>query len=428
VPFPKIFFSLILLLCFYFHSYSQDVTRANDLPIQVSALPDSTVPKPPRHRLHIFSGSEPIDIIDIGRSILLRHPTFRSDTAVKKPGRLYAGLLPSAEYTLQTGLAADLVGNLAFYTSNEQNENISNYYLNTTITQKNQLLMPLQGNLWSKGNKYNLLNDWRYEIYPQDTYGLGSKTTTSSEDGIDFQYWRFYTTLLKTVATDFYVGLGYDVDYFYKIRETSPPPGQTTDFEKYGLHPTAFAAGPTFNVLYDGRRNSINPEPGYYASLIYRPNFTFLGSDSNWQSLQVDARAYKHFPAGSKNTIAFWTYDVFTLKGNPPYLLLPATASDEYSNFGRGYIQGRFRGKNVLYLESEYRFGILKNGLIGGVVFLNAQSFTEPVTNRFDAINPGWGGGLRFKLNKFSRTNICLDYGFGLHGSGGLFANLGEVF
>jgi hypothetical protein len=95
---------------------------------------------------------------------------------------------------------------------------------------------------------------------------------------------------------------------------------------------------------------------------------------------------------------------------------------------GRGYIQGRFRGKNNLYLESEYRFRILDNGFLGGVVFVNAQSFSEPVTNRFEAINPGWGAGLRIKLNKFSRTNICLDYGFGLHGSGGLFANLGEVF
>jgi hypothetical protein len=62
--------------------------------------------------------------------------------------------------------------------------------------------------------------------------------------------------------------------------------------------------------------NSINPEPGCYASLIYRPNFTFLGSGSNWQSLQFDARAYRHFPAGSKNILAFRTFDNFTLKGN----------------------------------------------------------------------------------------------------------------
>ena len=133
-------------------------------------------------------------------------------------------------------------------------------------------------------------------------------------------------------------------------------------------------------------------------------------------------------PASSQNTLAFWTYDVFNFNNNTPYLLLPSTQSDTYANMGRGYIGGRFRGKDMLYLEAEYRYGITSNGFLGGVVFLNAESFSEPVTNRFEAIAPGWGAGIRIKLNKFPRTNICLDYGFGLHGSQGIFANLGEVF
>jgi hypothetical protein len=422
---------LFILICI--HVRSQDSTTRPTGPSTSTTVATSDTAKPTgrdtttRHRLHLFSGTEQVDVLDILASIFLRHPKPRLDSAVKKPGHVYAGLLPSAEYTLQTALAIDLVGNLAFYTSNEQKENISSIYLNGTITEKNQLLVPLQGNIWSKGNKYNLINDWRYEIYPQDTYGLGSQTKASNGYGIDFTYWRFYTTLLKTIAPDFYVGLGYDLDYFFNVEEINPPAGGT-DFERYGISPTSWSSGPTFNILYDGRRNSINPEPGYYASIIYRPNFRFLGSDSNWQSLQIDARAYKHFPAGSNNTIAFWTYDVFTLQGHPPYLMLPANASDTYSNSGRGYVQDRFRGKDMLYLESEYRFGITSNGLLGGVVFVNAGSFSEPTNNRFEAINPGWGAGIRIKLNKFSKTNICLDYGFGLNGSGGIFANLGEVF
>jgi hypothetical protein len=408
VTIPKPFLLFILSLLISLFTLGQDTSRV--------------------HRHHWLSGSQPVDLIDIGRSILLRHPKPRLDTAVKKPGRLYASLLPSAEYTLQTSFALDVVGNLAFYTSDEAKENLSNLYLNTTFTTKHQILIPLQGNIWSKGNRYNLLNDWRYEKYPQDTYGLGGLTKSSNSDAIDFSYLRFYTTLLKTIAPDFYLGLGYNVDYFYHVHEVNPPATGTTDFERYGLNSTSVSSGPTLNLLYDGRRNSINPEPGYYASVVYRPNFTFLGSDSNWQSLLVDARAYKHFPAGSKNIIAFWTFDLLTLKGNPPYLLLPSTACDTYSNMGRGYIQGRFRGRDLLYLESEYRFGITSNGLLGGVLFVNAQSFTEPASNRFETINPGWGAGIRIRLNKFSRTNIALDYGWGLNGSRGLFANLGEVF
>jgi hypothetical protein len=398
--------------------------------IHRSTLNADTIPRTdtPRSTLHWFSGTQPVDLIDIGRSILLRHPKPRLDTAVKKPGRIYGSLLPAAEYTLQTGFALDLVANAAFYTSSEPTQNLSNLYLNNSFTQKHQVLIPLQGNIWSKGNKYNIISDWRFEKFPQDTYGLGSLTKPGDGYGIDFSYLRFYETLLKTLRPDFYLGIGYAVDYFYQVREVDPPVGRTTDFERYGLASTSVSSGPTLNLLYDGRRNSINPEPGYYASLVYRPAFTFLGSDANWQSLLVDARTYRHFPAGSNNIIAFWTFEWFTLKGNPPYLLLPSTASDTYSNMGRGYIQGRFRGKDQLYLESEYRFGILANGLLGGVVFLNAQSFTEPQSRRFEAVNPGWGAGIRIRLNKFSRTNIALDYGFGLHGSHGIFANLGEVF
>jgi hypothetical protein len=56
------------------------------------------------------------------------------------------------------------------------------------------------------------------------------------------------------------------------------------------------------------------------------------------------------------------------------------------------------------------------------------ESFTEQTSNNFETLAPGWGAGIRLKFNKFSRTNVALDYGFGLNGSGGLFVNIGEVF
>ena len=82
----------------------------------------------------------------------------------------------------------------------------------------------------------------------------------------------------------------------------------------------------------------------------------------------------------------------------------------------------------MLYGEAEYRFQLTHNGLLGGVVFANVQSFSEQNTNTFQTVAPGWGLGMRLKLNKFSRTNVALDYGWGLNGSGGVFVNLGEVF
>ncbi len=82
----------------------------------------------------------------------------------------------------------------------------------------------------------------------------------------------------------------------------------------------------------------------------------------------------------------------------------------------------------MFYLESEYRFNLTRNGLIGGVLFANAQTLSAEPGTRLQRIQPAIGPGLRLKLNKTSRTNIAIDYGFGRQGSHGLFIDVGEVF
>jgi hypothetical protein len=120
--------------------------------------------------------------------------------------------------------------------------------------------------------------------------------------------------------------------------------------------------------------------------------------------------------------------DWLSQSGRPPDLMLPSIGWDETYNTGRGYIQGRYRGKNMVYFESEYRFGLSKSGLLGGVVFANLQCFSSDISNQYSNVFPGYGAGLRLKINKFSNTNICIDYGFGANNSRGFFINLGEVF
>lgn len=372
--------------------------------------------------------NEKMDLVDVGRSFLKGVKTKRTDSVHQKAGKLYVAPLPVIGYTLQTGFAGVLSCNFAFYTSSSP-QNLSSVLTSVTYSQYNQVIFPIQADIWTKGNKYNIVTDWRYMKYPSLTYGLGGNTATDSGYNIDYTYLRLHQAIMKTVAKDLYLGLGYDLDYFWNIHEVDPPPGKMTDFERYGLYKTAVASGVSFHFLYDSRRNQLNPENGGYASVSYRPNFTFLGSDANWQSLVLDLRKYVRWPESSHNVLAFWNYDWFTTGGgSPPYLLLPSTGWDAYSNTARGYIQGRFRSRNMLYLESEYRFAITSNGLFGGVVFANTQSFSEPVTGRFQYLIPGYGAGLRISLNKFSRTNLCVDYGWGLNGSGGFFVNLGEVF
>jgi outer membrane protein assembly factor BamA len=274
----------------------------------------------------------------------------------------------------------------------------------------------------------SFVGDWRYYQFPTNTFGLGSHTTQADILSIDYSYLKFHQVVLREIIPDYFIGLGYHLDHYSDIEIF---PAKTTvqyDFQRYGYSTHSNSSGLSMDFVYDDRQSSVNPQTGTYASFMYRNNPDFLGSDFNWQSIVIDVRKYFHFPLNSENVFALWSYNNFIIKGNPPYLELPYTAGDSYSNTGRGYPMGRFRGKEYMYLESEYRFGILNNGLINGVVFANASSFSNWPSNELNGILPGGGIGLRIKINRHSNTNIALDYGLGTEGSRGFFFNVGEVF
>lgn len=369
------------------------------------------------------------DIVDVLRTAFKIKG--RNNTASRPGRKFYFSLFPAVGYTLQTRLAAIVASNVAFYTGGlpDSSSKLSTITSSIAVTQNSQLVLPVQLNIWSKDGKYNLSGDLRISRYPQDTYGLGGNSSIDSANLIDYSFARIYLTLLRKVTHNFYAGIGYNLDYHWGIEEEGYEDTRKSDFAAYGSGTRETSSGVSLNLLYDDRKNSINPSGGAYANVVLRNNYKFLGSNDNWQSLLVDARKYFRFPGNSNNILAFWTYDWLVLGGKPPYLDLPSTAWDTYTNVGRGYIQGRYRSRQMLYLESEYRYGITRNGLLGGVVFVNAQSFSEwPGNYQFKYVQPGAGFGLRIKLNKASKTNIDVDYGFGSQGSRGLFINIAEVF
>lgn len=366
------------------------------------------------------------DIIDVYHHIRNRHDHPHAAPLNNKTNRFLISVVPAVGYTLQTGFAGILSGNLGFYTSNDSDSKISSITTSFTYSEYNQVIVPLQTDIWTKGNKYNIITDWRYMAYPSETFGLGGHTDPTDGYTINFSYLKFHQSVLKKVTNNLYAGLGYYFDYFWNVREVDPPSGEVTSFQRYGLTKTEKASGIAFRTLYDSRTNQINPSGGMFINVAFRPNFTWMGSDNNWQSLLVDARKYIHLHSG--NVLALWSFNWVTTGGKPPYLLLPSTGWDDSYNTGRGYIQGRYRGNNMFYLEAEYRFRITSNGLLGAVLFANAESFSKEISAAYNTVAPGFGTGLRLKLNKHSGANLCLDYGFGADGSKGFFVNLGEVF
>lgn len=363
------------------------------------------------------------DLTDVIKLMVNKSKKNEADTAISGP---VLSIIPAIGYSLQTKLAGVISGNIAFRA--DKNTRLSAISGNITYTQNKQFYIPIQSNIWTKGNKYNLAGDYRFYKYPQSTFGLGSNSSPKNEDPMDYKFARFYQVVYKKIKEPIYAGLGYIIDYRWDISHSGIANGAIADYEKYGPTGESISSGITLNALYDTRDNLINAYKGFYTAIQLRNNFTWLGSNDNWQSLIVDVRKYIHLKKNSPNVLAFWSYNWIILKGHPPYLDLPSNGWDTYNCTGRGYIQGRFRGSKMMYMETEYRFKLVRNGLFGAVVFANAETFATEQSSSFQKIQPGFGAGLRIKLKKSSRTNLGIDYGFGTQGSRGLFINVGEYF
>lgn len=188
--------------------------------------------------------------------------------------------------------------------------------------------------------------------------------------------------------------------------------------------------GLMLNMQYMTRDNPNSAYKGYYVDVVLRMNQAWMGSEHNAYQLQTDFRKYWQLSSERPNhVLAFWNFGSYNLGGKLPYVDLPGTAKDPYARSGRGYTMGYFKGKSFFYSELEYRFPILRNQFLSGVVFTNVQTANDQMgTELFKIWQPAAGAGLRLLFNKATRTNLCIDYAYGKFGQHGLFLGLNEAF
>lgn len=351
----------------------------------------------------------------------------RNDSTLRKGHGPYFSIIPVVGYSIESGVTGAIVTNTSFY-SDKSKKRFSNILLNTYYSEYKQYWTTATSSIFLEKQKLHLVGDIRYFNFPTHTFGIGPNTLQSDRLKIKYSYLRLYQSVFHELKKNLFAGIGYNLDYHWNIGIENKPGRTLTDFTEWQRGNESMSSGITLNLLFDSRKNQVNPKEGSFGNIQYRSNMKLLKSDNNWQSLIVEGRHYFKTSAEKQNVIGLWAYGNFTLDGSPPYLDLPSIGWDNYSNTGRGYVPGRFIGKSLVYLESEYRFSITRNGLLGGVLFGNVESVKSNATGQLGKIIPGTGVGIRLKMNKYSSTNIAIDYGFGIGGSRGLFFNLGEVF
>ena len=269
-----------------------------------------------------------MDILDYLKIITHKTHTTKADTSRQKSFGPFIAPFLYPGYTLVTQFIIGLAANVSFFTYSGNDRKISSILLDNYYSQQNQYVSTISSNIWTKDAKFNLLGDWRYLNFPTNTFGLGSKSTLSNQDPVNYMYVRFYEIVMRKIVGNLSGGMGAIADYHWNISEINPTGVIVTDIEKYDNKPiinnSSVSSGISFNLQYDSRLNCNNPDQGSYANLHIRDNLTALGSDVNWQSILLDARHYIKTSNKSDDVLAFWSYDYITLSGKPPYFDLPS--------------------------------------------------------------------------------------------------------
>ena len=383
-------------------------------------------------------------------------------------GKAYFLPLPAIAVNPTFGVIYGLAASTSMFMGKPSNTRMSTSMGTLTYSTKKQLMFTFKTNVYLPKDNWIMLGDWRYFDTSQPTYGLGTgpqsvKLAPGSgfeyKDGMfsepvpdaqlmRFKYLRIHETAFKRITTNFYAGIGYHLDIHSDIDDNlldldtigGKEPIITSHYAystKYGYNPEKYSlSGVSFNAMYDSRDNAATPYKGMYALITYRINPTFLGSDQSSSSLWLEYRDYISLSkkAQPSHMLAFWAYGNFQTSGHLPYLDLPALGWDQFGRSGRAYTQGRYRGENLIYSELEYRVHILgtkKNpDFMGAVAFLNTTTASNKDADiaLFQYMNLGYGIGLRFMMNKASRTNVTVDYAWGDYGAHGIFLNVNETF
>ena len=366
------------------------------------------------------------DIFDILKHNILHRP-YTPHAQERREG-LHWSLLPTFSYNTVYGFAVGAMVAVAGQRGGPDSH-YSSAKLGANYASSGQKQAYLRGDLYSKSEHYLLVPDLRWLETDRKTWGLGSFDSDQQKYPMSYTLSRAYVTFYRRTVGPVYLGVGYHYDQFDKIVDERANKGEDTPFTIYsgGAIARTVASGISGNLLVDKRDNEVTPTRGMYLSTSYRAYRKDAGSDSDWNELWADLRMYTRLPHSDRNVLGVWLYGWGTTD-KPPYLDLPSTGWDTYGRGSRGYVHGRIRGADQLYAEAEYRRVLTANGLLGAVVFANAISTRETPSSNFENPDPGAGLGLRFRLNKHSRANLCVDHGWGLNGSHSWDLSMNESF
>lgn len=360
--------------------------------------------------------------------------------------------LPSAGYNPSIGFSVGVTSTGGHIFGNPKTTTFSVVNANAYVSTKGLISVEAKNNIFTNDDIFNIQGGLQVGKTVALDYGVGTGHKAQSDGSfslndqplvnnadvfpIKFTYLKFSERVYRKIIEHVYAGAGVIFDKYSNIdNERKADPNVNTHNYRYSMNnnfqPSGYSAnGLLFNIEYNSRDHINRPYTGLYADIVLRTNETWMGSEHKTTQLKTELRKYWSLSSTNPgHLLTFWYWGCYLLNGTLPYLELPGTGSDASNRIGRGYTIGRFKGTSFAYSEGEYRFPISKNHLFSGVAFANIETASNNRNiNLTEYMEPGAGVGLRILFNKYTRSNLCVDYGIGNYGSKGIFLGLNEVF
>ncbi len=284
---------------------------------------------------------------------------------------------------------------------------------------KKQFIAAINGTVYFPGEKYILSTQLSYSFFPDKFWGLGKFTEDSSMESYNFRQFYVYLHGQRAVAPHLFLGALYEYQQVIKIEYT---PGGLFDKQNIPGRHGYQVSGLGASLTYDTRNDAFAPDRGVFLQGSFNHFAKFLGSDFTYTNYVLDARGFiKTF---KKQVLALQAY-AFINNGNVP---LRSLASFGGANSMRGYYDGRYRDKDQVVLQAEYRVPVYKRfGVVGFGGVGNVSNNCDYLSTK--GVKYSYGGGLRIGLTKSEKLNLRLDYGVSRGGkSQGFYFQLGEAF
>jgi hypothetical protein len=391
----------------------------------------------------------------------------RADAPVRPArGRLMLFAVPTVAANPTVGLSVGVGASAAILLGNESDTTVSSFSGSAQLTTERQVLVSVKSLILTPGNEWELLGDLRLYDFAESTFGLGTASPTPVSGGfvlngletaalpgaqpLRYFYLKVHETIFRRIWRSLYAGVGYHLDVYRDVEDLAldldADPPVLTSHRGYslleGFDPEGYTtSGLSIAALWETRDHTLDPHRGLFLQLSWRMNREWLGSARSSDLVYAEARAYVGLPGPARrHLLAFWSFAEIVAAGRVPYLTLPSLGNDTRGRSGRGYTVGRWRGTGLVYGEAEWRFPLTRDGLVGGVAFLNATTAARPggddpalgldvpAAGLFESVKLGGGAGLRLTLDRRARMNLAVDYAVGAGGSNGFYLAVGEAF